>query len=167
MPTSRMTLLRLIRGSPEPAIHSPRVLGVDEFAIRRGRVYGTLLIDVEAHHPVDLLEDPSADAFATWLGLHPGAEVICRDRGGTYAEGAARGAPPALQVADRWHLLANLDAALERLAIRHARCWRADPLVVPAGAPPGPTAAAIPGEGRRARRQRERYARSTRCGPEA
>src|SRR5207249_1107717 len=82
MPTSRMTLLRLIRGLPEPAITSPRVLGVDEFAIRRGRVYGTLLVDVEEHHSVDLLENPSAEAFATWLGLHPGAEVMCRDRAG-------------------------------------------------------------------------------------
>ena len=68
---------------------------------------------MEAHHPVDRLEDPSADAFATWLGRHPGTEIICRDRAGTYAESAARGAPQALQVADRWHLLAKLGAALE------------------------------------------------------
>jgi transposase len=116
------------------------------------------LIDVEQHHPVDLLEDPSADAFASWLAVHPGAEVICRDRAGTYAEGAARGAPEAVQVADRWHLLANLGTALERLATRHARCWRADPLLVPPVAPPGPVATAVPGEGRRAARQRERFA---------
>jgi hypothetical protein len=61
-------------------------------------------------------------------------------------------------VADRWHLLANLGAALERLATRHARCWRADPLVVPPAAPLDPIAAAVPGDGRRTRRHRERYA---------
>src|SRR5439155_18510363 len=85
---------------------------------RRGRRYGTILVDAEAHRIVDLLEDPSADALVDWLGNHPGAQVICRDRDGVYASAARRGAPEALQVADRWHLVHNLADALERFAVR-------------------------------------------------
>jgi transposase len=75
-------------------------------------------VDVGTHHVVDLLEDPSADALVEWLGQHPGTEVICRDRDGVYASAARRGAPSALQVADRWHLTHNLADALERFAVR-------------------------------------------------
>ena len=118
IPTSRTTLLRMVRALPERPIAAPRVLGVDEFAFRKGRRYGTILVDAAAHHIVDLLEDPSADALVEWLGKHPGAEVICRDRDGVYASAARRGAPDALQVADRWHLVHNLADALERFAVR-------------------------------------------------
>jgi transposase len=118
MPTSRSTLLRTVRALPERPIPTPTVLGVDEFALRRGRRYGTILVDAEAHHIVDLLEDPSADALVDWLRNHPGAEVICRDRDGVYASAARRGAPDALQVADRWHLVHNLADALERFTVR-------------------------------------------------
>ena len=117
-PTSRMTLLRLVRALPEPAIETPHVLGVDEFAFRRGRRYGTIVIDGDDHHVVDLLEDPSAEALVGWLTEHPGAQVICRDRDGVYASAARRGAPDALQVADRWHMVHNLVDALERVAVR-------------------------------------------------
>jgi transposase len=117
--TSRTTLLRLVRALPErPVVAAPCVLGVDEFAFRRGRRYGTILVDAEAHRIVDLLEDPSADALVDWLVRHPGAKVICRDRDGVYASAARRGAPEALQVADRWHLVHNLADALERFAVR-------------------------------------------------
>ena len=85
---------------------------------RRGRRYGTILVDVGAHRVVDLLEDPSADALVEWLGNHPGTQVICRDRDGVYASAAWRGAPEALQVADRFHLVHNLADALERFAVR-------------------------------------------------
>jgi transposase len=117
-PTSRMTVLRLLRALPEPPIETPRVLGVDEFAFRRGRRYGTILIDGADHHVIDLLEDPSADALVEWLRDHPGVEVICRDRDGVYASAATRGAPGAMQVADRWHIVHNLADALERMAVR-------------------------------------------------
>jgi transposase len=68
-------LLRLVRAVPEAPVESPCVLGVDEFAVRRGQRYGTILVDADAHRVVDVLEDPSADALVAWLGEHAGAEV--------------------------------------------------------------------------------------------
>ena len=118
MPTSGDTLLRLVRQTPLPTRATPRVLGVDDFALRRGRVYGTVIVDLEAHQAVDMLVDRTADRLAAWLREPLGVEVISRDRSTEYARGATEGAPHAVQVADRWHLIANLREALERVLNR-------------------------------------------------
>ena len=120
MPTSADTLLRLARSATRPEPPVPRALGVDEWAWRKGRRYGTILVDLERKTVVDLLPDRDAGSFAAWLHDHPGVEVVARDRADVYADGARRGAPRAVQVADRWHLLRNLGDAV-RAAIGFSR----------------------------------------------
>ncbi len=114
MASSHDTLLRLMKRSATATRATPRVLGVDDFAWKKGRRYGTILIDLEAHTVVDVLPDREAATLTKWLKAHPGVQIISRDRAGAYAEGAREGAPQAQQVCDRFHLLLNLQEALKR-----------------------------------------------------
>ena len=119
MPVSGDTVLRLVRKLPLPPCPAPRVVGVDDWAWRRGRRYGTIVCDLERRRVVDLLPDRSAAPLRAWLERHPGVAVISRDRAGSYAEAARTGAPGAVQVADRWHLLVNASDALHGVLERH------------------------------------------------
>src|SRR5437660_8298334 len=118
---SRNTLLRLLRRQPEPAAPTPRVLGVDDFALRKRHTYGTILVDLERHQPVALLPERTAEPLAQWLREHPGVEVIARDRSSAYAEGARQGAPGATQIADRFHVLQNLKDVLDHVFTMHEK----------------------------------------------
>jgi transposase len=115
MPTSHDTLLRLIRRWQPTEVKAPHALGVDDWAVRKAKTYGTILVDLDRHQPIDLLEGRTAEGLRDWLKAHPGVKVITRDRSGEYARGAREGAPQAIQVADRWHLLQNLEQVLERI----------------------------------------------------
>ena len=118
MKSSGDTLLRLLHQITLAALPIPRVLGVDDWAQRKGRTYGTILVDLERQKVVDLLPDRTAETLSTWLHSHPGIAIIARDRSTEYARGIKEGAPQALQVADRWHLLLNIREMLKRYLTR-------------------------------------------------
>jgi transposase len=127
VPVSRHTLIRLLMAVPVPDAGPVRVLGIDDFSLRRGRSYATLLVDMEAGVPVGVLPDREAATLETWLIAHPEVEVICRDRSGAYAEAARAAAPGASQVADRWHLWAGLCEYAGKTVALHKDCLAAPP----------------------------------------
>ena len=135
-PVSHDTVLRLLRSTMPPEALTPRVLGVDDLALRRGCRYATILVDMETHQPVDLLAGRDAAVLADWLRDHPGVEIIVRDRSGAYADGARQGAPNARQICDRFHLLLNVTEAFDELL--QQRRWQATPdgAVAPVAAVP-------------------------------
>jgi transposase len=137
MATSGDTVLRLVRAMPLPESPMPRVLGVDDWARRKGHTYGTILVDLETRRVADLLPERTAESLAAWLKDRGPIEVITRDRSSEYARGAAMGAPNAVQVTDRWHLLQNLREMIERwLTGIHSRLRRLPPVETSEAATP-------------------------------
>src|SRR3954469_18441861 len=165
MPVSGDTLLRLVRASGIVVSPPPRILGVDDWAWRRGQRYGTIICDLERRRVIDLLPDRTGETLASWLRQHgKDAVVVSRDRAGAYAEGIRAGAPQAIQVADRWHLMVNASEALRRVLDRHSGALRrAARLCLPhSGTSPLATGGQRPAtqrEGHRAQRREQRQAR--------
>lgn len=143
------TLLRLAREAPDDDVPMPRCLGIDDFALRKGQIYGTIFVDLEAHRTIDLAPERSAEVVEAWLKAHPGVQIITRDRSGEYAEGASRGAPTAVQVADRFHLLQNIREVLQRLLDGQQEALEAavhEPSTTTDDQPPAPPPPALPPE---------------------
>lgn len=122
LPVAKDTLLRLVRAQPEPPVGSVRVVAVDDFALRRRNRYATIIVDLEARRPVEVLKGRETAPVAEWLAAHPEIEVVCRDRARPYAQAARAGAPQAQQVVDRWHLAHNLAEAVEKTVGTHHGC---------------------------------------------
>jgi transposase len=147
------TLLRRVKRLENRPTGPTRVVGIDDWAWRKGQCYGTIVVDLERGDVIDLLPDRDADTVAAWLKVHPGIEVVSRDRSAAYAEAATEGASRAVQVADRWHLLENLREAVERVLGRHSAAVNAalkalEAPPCPSHEPTGPRAgvAVPPGE---------------------
>jgi transposase len=122
--TSRMTILRRIMALPTEPVGQVTQIGIDDFSFRRGRKFGTILVDLQTRKVLDVLPDRTADTSATWMAAHPEIELVSRDRGGDYAAAARKALAGATQTADRFHLLKNLGEALEGVLARHLSAHR-------------------------------------------
>ena len=138
MATSWMTVLRRMMDLPTPAAGSVVALGIDDFSFRRGRKFGTILVDLDAHQVIDLLSERSSQTSANWMREHPEIDFVSRDRGKDYAQGASEGAPQAIQVSDRFHLMKNFVEAIESEVSRCYRHLRQTQLPLPAADLPTP-----------------------------
>ena len=130
MPTSGDTLLRLVRAASVAAA-APTTIGVDDWALKKRTRYGTIIVDLEQRRPIDLLPDRDAKTLAAWLQARPGIDLVARDRSAEYRRAITSGAPSAVQVADRWHLLCDARQMAERwVAGAYARLQRLPPVAV-------------------------------------
>jgi transposase len=118
MSISDATLLWSLSLVPPPEIGSVEVIGIDDWSYRRGKRFGSILVDLRTHKIIDLLPERTVESVVAWLEAHPEVEIVSRDRGGTYVDGVTQGAPLAIQVCDRWHVLKNLGEAVETFLIR-------------------------------------------------
>jgi transposase len=116
--TSWMTIVRRVMNLPTPQAEHVECLGIDDFAFRRGRTFGTVLVDLDAHQIIDVLPDRQTETAAAWMAAHPEITHVSRDRGAEYASAASCGAPQAVQVADRYHVCQNLSDAVQKLLAR-------------------------------------------------
>ncbi len=144
MPTSPDTLLRRVKAWPGEPAPPPRRIGIDDWAIRKGRRYGTIVIDLERGRVLDLLPGRDGAALKAWLREHPGVEVVTRDRWAAFAQAVAEAAPEARQVADRFHLLRNLREAVERLLGRMSPAVHEALRDPPPGTPADPAESSAP-----------------------
>ncbi len=124
MPASWMTILRRVMACPGASSERVVQLGIDDFSFRRGRTFGTMLVDLQSHQVIDLLPDRAVETVSAWMRMHPEIRLVSRDRAGDYASAAARAAPQARQCADRFHVLKNLGEALEGVLARHLAAHR-------------------------------------------
>ena len=169
VPVSRSTVLRRVRRLAVAEGPPPHVVGIDDWAWRKGHRYGTIIVDLEQGGPIDVLEDRLAETVAAWLQAYPEVEVVARDRAEAYGAGIRQGAPDATQVADRFHLFQNVAAALQEVFSAHSRDIEAlheakhreslslddGSMTVPAGPPVAPSRAQQQIEHNRARRVAE------------
>jgi transposase len=134
LPVSNDTLLRVVRRRTALRTDPLTVVGIDDWAFRRNRRYGTIVCDLERRRIVTLLPDREVATVRAWLADHPGIKIVSRDRGGGYGEAVAKALPDAIQVADRWHLMENASAAFldaVRKSMRAIRIATGTPTITP------------------------------------